>query len=74
MDNVCELATSLIFCNDITKIVRDSYSETLIDHINMAEIRATAENMTYQNCKVVLSGKNAIKMIEGLNFKTIKPA
>ena len=42
MDNVCELATSLIFTEDIVRLIKDSYSETLINKIDMNEIRNTA--------------------------------
>ena len=42
MDNVCELATSIIFTEDIVRLIKDSYSETLINKIDMNEIRNTA--------------------------------
>jgi hypothetical protein len=59
MDNVCELATSLIFTEDLSRVIRDSYGETLIDVINLEDIIDSVKQMTYENCKVVLSGKKA---------------
>ena len=41
MDNVCELATAIIFTEDTSQIIRNSYSETLIDKIDIEEIRNT---------------------------------
>ena len=74
MDNVCELATQIIFSDDISKILRSSYSETLIDQIEIDEIREIASKMTYESCKVVLSGKNAIKMIQDQgDFVSLRP-
>lgn len=74
MENVCELSTQIIFAKDISKILRSSYSETLIDRINIDEIREIASKMTFDSCKVVLSGKSAIKMIlENEEFVTVRP-
>ena len=42
MDNVCELSTSMIFTENLKLLIRNSYSETLIDNIHLAEIRNTA--------------------------------
>ena len=42
MDNVCELSTSMIFTENLKFLIRNSYSETLIDNIDLAEIRNTA--------------------------------
>ena len=42
MDNVCELSTSIIFTENLKFLIRNSYSETLIDNIDLVEIRNTA--------------------------------
>lgn len=72
MDNVCELATALVFTQDLNRVIRDSYSETLIDIIDLEDIIDSVKQMTYESCKVVLTGKNATKLISSKNIEILK--
>ncbi len=57
-DNVTELATEIIFSQDLTRLLMETYSETQLYEIDKDDIQQVLKEMTYKSCKVVLSGKN----------------
>lgn len=64
MDNVCEIATSIIFTEDITKVIKETYTDNLIYEIDLRDVKETLELMTYESCKITLQGKNLCERYE----------
>ena len=64
MDNVCEIATSIIFTEDISKVIKETYTDNLIYEIDLKDVKETLELMTYEACKVTLQGKNLCERYE----------
>lgn len=57
-DNVTNLATNLLFVSNPANLLKETYSEAQLYEIDKADIQSVLKQMTYDNCKVVLSAKN----------------
>ena len=60
LENVCDLATALIFTHDCTKVVKDSYEPELYEAIDHSDIIEYARGLNYENAKVVICGNNLL--------------
>lgn len=60
MDNVCELAAELIFSKDITKIIKDTYPDFVVQPIEISYLLELLSHFTLQNSKILISGKNLL--------------
>ena len=60
LDNVCDIATEMIFTADISKILKDTYGDRYLDEIDPKYIVDLLKKMTMGNCKIVIHGKNIL--------------
>ena len=58
MDNVIEIATTLLFIKNKTRLLLETYHENPIYEIKRDEISEVLQQMSYDKCKVVLAGKD----------------
>ena len=73
MDNVCDLATALIFTEDISQVIKETYTDNLIGVVDLEDIKATLETMTYKSCKVAISGKDICSKSFLNEFQIVEP-
>ncbi|CDW88765.1 a-pheromone processing metallopeptidase ste23 [Stylonychia lemnae] len=59
-DSVCELANEMIFSDDHSQILKDTYSGIIVQKIDLKHIVDFLKQMTLDSCKIVMSGKNLL--------------
>lgn len=62
-DNVCELADRLTFTQNVAKLLKDTYSDAIVEHISYEWLNEVLSKLTMENAKVMISGKNAISRL-----------
>lgn len=57
MDNVCELSTEMIFTKNLKRIIKDTYSDTVVEPIEMSYIKDLLGSIVLEKAKIIISGK-----------------
>lgn len=61
LDNVVELSIEMLFNKRYEKLLKDTYSEIIVDKIDYYEILETlSEFMTLEKSKILISSKNIL--------------
>ena len=74
LDYVCDLANQLIFTKEPSKVLKESYSPELINHIDAESMREYAAQMSLSKAKILLCAKDLFNAAEGSKdtwFKTV---
>ena len=65
LDNVQTLADEMINLGQETqrysKLLKDTYSESVVENINLPEIIQILGDLTYENAKIIISSKKILK-------------
>lgn len=75
MDNVCELSTEMIFTKNLKRIIKDTYSDTVVEPIEINYIKALLSSMVLEKAKIIVSGKGLTQsdiFQDGSNEETIE--
>ena len=62
LDNVCEIASELIFTSDKTKVLKDVYPDVVLEEglLSKSYLIALLQRFTLKDAKIVLSGKKIL--------------
>ena len=52
----------MIWCKDITKVIKKTQETLIIDDIDIVDIERILSKLRWENCKVFVSGNNLIDM------------
>lgn len=62
LDNVCEIATEMIFTKNISKIIKDTYPDVVVEAISLEHVRKLLNQMTIEKAKIIMNGKNILHL------------
>ena len=52
------LSAAMIFTQDMSQILKEVYEETVFDEVDLEDCRKFATECNYENCKIVVAGKD----------------
>lgn len=61
MDHVCDLANEMFFTRDLTKLLKEVYSDVVVDDVEIPYIVNLLSEMTLERAKIVISAKDLLK-------------
>ena len=61
----------MIYCTDISNIVKEVYEETVIDEIDLADIKKMLSEFNYESCKIAVNCNNLTKQAEIINSEPL---
>ena len=51
----------MIWCKDISKVIKKTQETVYIDDIDIYEIRSILSDIKWENCKVIVSGNDLVE-------------
>ena len=60
-EHLLEISQAMIWCDDITQVIKKTQESTIIEGIDVNEIRAILRELNFDNCKISLCGNNLIE-------------
>ena len=66
LDNVCDLATQMLFAKNVSQVVKETYSPELVRAIDQIDLSAHADLISIARAKIVLAGKDLLSKADVL--------
>ena len=58
-----EISQAMIWCDDLSQVIKKTQESTIIEGIDVNEIRMILREMKFDNCKIALCGNNLIETL-----------
>ena len=61
----------MIYCKDITNILKEVYNEAVIGDIDLVDIKQMLSEFSYKRCKILVNGNTIMKQTEIINAEPL---